>query len=64
VKKNETTPPAEPKWLTPAEVAEELRLAKSTVYFLVETKRLPGVKIGRTVRISREELDAFLKRDI
>lgn len=53
---------SERNWLTPPEVASELRLGKSTVYRMVETGQLPGVRIGKCVRIPREELDAFLQK--
>ena len=44
------------EFLTAEEVAEYLRLPLSTVYKLVQDKRLPGFKVGKHWRFRR---DAF-----
>lgn len=46
--------------LTAREVAELLRLPVSTVYELARTERLPHLRIGRAMRFSREDLEAYL----
>jgi len=46
--------------LTIPEVCDELRVSRRTVYRLIEQGRLRTVHIGRLVRITRRELDAFL----
>ena len=45
-------------WL---KVAEELRIARSRAYELVADGEIPAVKIGRSVRVSRKELDRRLE---
>ncbi len=46
------------EWL---KVAEVLRIARSRVYELVADGEIPAVKIGRSVRVSRKELDRWLE---
>lgn len=50
------------KWLSVAEVADELGLSTDTIYNWLNRKKnpLPGVKTGRDWRIKREDLDKFL----
>jgi excisionase family DNA binding protein len=47
-------------WLTPSEVAEELRCSDDSVLAAIKRGDLEAMKYGRLVRISREALDAFL----
>jgi excisionase family DNA binding protein len=49
-----------PDLLKILEAAEILKMGKSTVYKLVSTKELPSIRIGRMIRISREDIDKFL----
>ena len=49
------------EYLKVPEVAKELRIARSRAYELVANGTIPAVKIGRSVRVSREELDRWLK---
>lgn len=46
------------EWL---KVAEVLRIARSRAYELVADGEIPAVKIGRSVRVSRKELDRWLE---
>ncbi len=48
-------------WLKVPEVAAELRIARSRAYELVAGGEIPAVKIGRSVRVSRKELDRWLQ---
>ena len=50
-----------PEWLKVPEVAEVLRIARSRAYELVGTGEIPSVRIGRSVRVSRKELDRWLE---
>ena len=50
-------------YLTIEEAAELLRIHPETIRRLLRLKRLPGKKIGREWRISREALDEYM-RDI
>ena len=47
--------------LTPTEVAEELRLDLLTIYKYIRTKKLLAVKFGRSYRITKKDLDRFIK---
>ena len=44
-----------------AEVAQELRIARSRAYELVANGSIPAVKIGRNVRVRRKELESWLE---
>ena len=48
--------------LTPTEVAEYLRISESTVYRLLTAGAIPGVKVGRSWRVRKEDLDDFLAK--
>jgi excisionase family DNA binding protein len=43
------------------EVAQELRIARSRAYELVADGSIPAVKIGRSVRVRRKELESWLE---
>jgi excisionase family DNA binding protein len=43
------------------EVAQELRIARSRAYELVADGTIPAVKIGRSVRVRRKELERWLE---
>jgi len=47
--------------LTVPEVAEYLKLSKSKMYRMVQRGQIPHVKIGRNVRIRREDLLAWIE---
>ena len=49
------------EWLKVPEVAEVFRLARSRAYELVADGEIPAVKIGRSVRVNRKELDRWLE---
>jgi excisionase family DNA binding protein len=49
------------QFLKVPEVAEELRIARSRAYELVACGTIPAVKIGRSVRVSRKELERWLE---
>ena len=51
------------EWLKVPEVAEELRIARSRAYELVADGEIPAVKIGRSVRVSRKELNRWLEKN-
>lgn len=50
------------EFLTAEEVAEYLRLPLSTVYKLVQDKRLPGFKVGKHWRFRREAFQEWIKQ--
>lgn len=48
--------------LTPAEAMDVLGIGKNTMYRLLNTGRLPAVRIGRSWRIKIETLTTFLDK--
>jgi len=50
------------EWLKVPEVAKMLRIARSRAYELVADGEIPSVRIGRSVRVSRRELDRWLEK--
>lgn len=50
------------EFLTAEEVAEFLRLPLSTVYKLVQDKKLPGFKVGKHWRFRREAFQEWIKQ--
>ena len=53
---------AGPLLLTPEEAAEVLRLGRTTVYALMKASEIQAVHIGRSCRISRAELERYVRR--
>jgi excisionase family DNA binding protein len=49
------------EYLKVPEVAEVLRIARSRAYELVAEGEIPSIRIGRSVRVSRTELDRWLE---
>jgi len=48
-------------FLTPSEVAKQLQLNLLTIYKYIRTKKLIAIKFGRNYRITKEDLDKFIK---
>ena len=46
--------------MTPEQVADYLQLNTDTVYRLIRRKELAAAKIGRSYRIPKEDVEAFL----
>lgn len=55
-----TTADREPDVLTIEEAARYLRLSRAKVYGLAASGELPAFRVGRSVRIRRERLEAWL----
>ena len=49
------------EYLTPAEIAERLKVTRRTVYKWIDEGKLQAYKVGVNVRIKREDLEAFIK---
>ena len=47
--------------MTVPEVAEYLKLAKSTVYYMVQRNQIPYLKIGKSVRIRESDLIEWIE---
>lgn len=45
-----------PLWMTPSEVAEMMRISRSTIYEELRQNKLPYQKIGNQYRIDRDAL--------
>ena len=52
---------SEVKFLTVAEVAAVMRVSKMTVYRLVHNGELPAVRVGRSFRVSEEDVNEYLR---
>lgn len=52
---------SEQPYLTVEEVAELMRVSKMTVYRLLHSGDLPGIRVGRSFRVPRQALDTFLR---
>ena len=48
--------------LTPEEAAEVLRVGRTTIYALMNAGELHAVRIGRSCRLSRAELERYVRR--
>ena len=48
--------------LTIPEVARYLKISKSKIYYLVQRREIPHVKIGRNVRIKENDLAKWLDK--
>jgi excisionase family DNA binding protein len=55
------TSPARSRFLTPAEVAEQLRVSSMTVYRLIKSGELRAARIGKSYRISEDDVDTYLQ---
>jgi excisionase family DNA binding protein len=53
--------PRDPLLLTPEEAATVLRLGRTTVYALMKAGELRAVHIGRSCRLSRSELERYVR---
>jgi excisionase family DNA binding protein len=52
---------SEVKFLTIAEVAAVMRVSKMTVYRLVHNGELPAVRVGRSFRVSEDDVNEYIK---
>lgn len=48
--------------LTVREIASRLGLSKMTIYRLVDAGTIPAVRVGRSLRVSREDFESYLGR--
>lgn len=51
----------EHEWLKVPEMAGFLRIGRSRAYELVADGEIPSIKIGRSIRVSRKELERWLE---
>jgi len=55
-----TNATAPSQFLTVAEVAEQMRVSKMTVYRLVHSGELPAVRVGKSFRVPQQALTEYL----
>jgi len=48
------------RWIKAAEAADRLGVSISTVYRMAESGELVSIRVGRSVRIGRQELEAWI----
>jgi excisionase family DNA binding protein len=53
---------SEVKFLTVAEVAASMRVSKMTVYRLVHSGELPAVRVGRSFRVTEDDVNEYLRK--
>ena len=51
----------EEKLLTRTEVQEILRISQSKIYRLIREKTIPSIRVGKTYRIRRSDLEEYLE---
>lgn len=49
------------EFLTISQIQERLQIGKSKAHSLVATRSIPSIRIGRTVRIRRAELERWIE---
>ena len=49
------------QFLTIAEVAAKMRVSKMTVYRLVHGGELPAVRVGRSFRVTEDDVNEYLR---
>ena len=50
------------RYLTVAEVAELMRVSRMTVYRLVNRGELPAVRVGRSFRVTEDDVNDYLRK--
>lgn len=56
-------PPEPPEWLTPQEVAAQMRVSKMTVSRLIHSGQLPATRVGRSMRIKSKDWSSYLRKN-
>lgn len=49
-------------FLTIAEVAAKMRVSKMTVYRLVHSGELPALRVGRSFRVTEDDVNDYLRK--
>ena len=55
-------PLPEVSFLTVKEVADLMRVSKMTVYRLVHSGELPAVRVGRSFRVTEDDVNEYLRK--
>lgn len=57
----ESQPNQTPNLLTPADVAERLRVTRTWIYNEIKSGRLPSFRVGKLARVTEQDLSAYLE---
>lgn len=57
---NASFEPQSPTYLTPVDAAQQLNLGRSAFYDLLRRSEIAHYRVGKLIRITREDLDAYL----
>jgi excisionase family DNA binding protein len=49
------------EWLSSADAADYLGVGVRTLYKFIDDGDLPGYRLGRVIRLKRDEIDAFIE---
>ena len=52
--------PEKARFLTPAEVADMLRVSTMTVYRLIKAGDMPALKVGKSYRLREDDVDRWI----
>lgn len=52
--------PEKTRFLTPAEVADMLRVSTMTVYRLIKAGDIPALKVGKSYRLREDDVDRWI----
>ena len=55
-------PQPQPKFYTAQEAADLLQVSHTTIYRLIQSKKIKTVLIGKAIRISNDQLQSFIKK--
>ena len=50
------------RFLTVAEVADTMRVSTMTVYRLIKAGELPATRVGKSYRLSEDDVDRYLAK--
>jgi excisionase family DNA binding protein len=50
------------EFVTVGEISERLRISRAFVYRFIATGNLPSIRLGRSVRVAQQDLDAFIEK--
>lgn len=59
---DQTFDPHDSTFLTVAEVAARMRVSKMTVYRMVHNGELPAVRLGRSFRVTEEDVNNYIRK--
>lgn len=61
---NQQVPVLEDEIMTAPDVAKYLKLCKAKVYYLIQRKQIPHLRIGRNVRVRKSDLLKWLEQKL